>query len=101
MKHVVRAGGTLVITTRSVGMPYDAWPFDFWRYELTDMRAIFGDLRITVLESDPDCPGVFMIATRPEGFQETELSDYRLFSVITQRRVRDITPAQERLFKVA
>jgi hypothetical protein len=44
-------------------------------------------------------PGVK--ATKPEGFHETDLSDYRLFSVVTQRRVRDITPTDERLFKIA
>jgi SAM-dependent methyltransferase len=100
LKHVVKSGGTLLITTRSHGFPYHAWPGDYWRYERSDMREIFADFTVDVLESDPEAPGVFLKATRPSEFHERDLSAFELFSMVKQRRAREITPRDERLFSV-
>lgn len=81
LKGVLKPGGTLFITTRSKGFPYHEYPGDFWRYELDDMRAIFADFEITLLESDPIEPGVFLKAVKPDNFEETDLSGYELFSM--------------------
>ncbi len=53
MKTVSRPGGTLLITTRSQGFGLHGYPFDCWRYEIEDMRRIFGDLEIGSLIRDP------------------------------------------------
>ena len=53
LKRLVAPGGTLLVTTRSIGFPYHAFPWDFWRYENDDMRAIFSDLEVENVESDP------------------------------------------------
>ena len=57
LKGVLAPGGHLVVTTRSIGFPYHGFPHDFWRYEPTDMQAIFADLEIQSLERDWPLPG--------------------------------------------
>ena len=101
LKHVLRPGGTLLVTTRSRGFPYHSWPDDHWRYELEDMAVIFGDLEIDVLEPDPADPGVFMKATRPTAFAEADLSGYKLYSIKKRRRALTVTATDERLFHFA
>jgi hypothetical protein len=65
LKAMAAAGGLLLVTTRSVGFPYHAYPEDHWRYELDDMRAIFADFDLLTLESDPPpAYGVLMLARK-------------------------------------
>lgn len=99
LKRIVRPGGHLLVTTRSPGFPYHAYPYDFWRYEPDDMRAIFGDLDVITIESDPASPGVFMLARRPEAFQEKS-APLSLFSIITGERTRTVSDLQVRVFRV-
>ena len=94
MKRLLKSEGTLLITTRSNGFPYHGYPYDFWRYELSDMRVIFSDFTIEALESDPQDPGVFIKARRPRAFEERDTSDIELFSVIREDRCLDIAEAE-------
>jgi SAM-dependent methyltransferase len=89
-KGICRPGGVILITTRSQGFEYHGWPYDFWRFETSDMERIFSDFIIENLEADPSAPGVFIKARKPEAFTEKELSDVELYSVVLGRRVRDI-----------
>lgn len=85
MKGVLRPGGVIVITTRSPGFPFHGFPFDYWRYRPDDMRAIFGDMQIETIESDPMSPGVFMKARKPESFDEHELGSVAIYSMMAGR----------------
>jgi SAM-dependent methyltransferase len=72
MLHVLRPGGLLVLTTRSPGMPYHAYPDDYWRFAVDTMDAIIRVARfeLLTLESDPSInhPGVFVKARKPVGW---------------------------------
>ena len=100
LKRVVRPGGHLLVTTRSIGFHYHGWPFDFWRYEPEDMRAIFADFEILALERDPEAPGVFMLARKPTEHTENAAS-VALFSIISGRRQLGISTAEVVRFRVA
>lgn len=64
MKSVVKVGGYLAITTRSVGFVYHGYPVDWWRFSIEDMTEIFSDYKILALQSDPIAPGVGIIAQK-------------------------------------
>lgn len=100
LKTVVKPQGLLLITTRSIGFPYHGYPHDHWRFQLEDFRAIFSDWEIETLESDPRDPGVFLVARKPLSFTERDLSDLRLFSMITGRRALHVRAWQRLLFSL-
>ena len=100
LKNVLTDGGLLLLTTRSRGCPYHGYPFDFWRYEVADMRAIFDDFTIQKLESDPDSPGVFLIARKPVPFEERNLDTHALWSIVSRRRCGTVSDSEVRSFTV-
>lgn len=73
MKQVLKVGGYIYITTRSRGFPYHAYPYDYWRYEIEDMKAIFSDFDIMFLDKDREAPGVFLKARKPESWTPCQL----------------------------
>lgn len=98
LKRVLASGGTLLVTTRSIGFHYHGYPQDFWRYEPDDIRTLMSDMSLEVLESDGSSPGVFFVATKPSEFNETDISEHELFSIVTGHRCRQVTDAQVRWF---
>lgn len=96
-KNLLREGGVVVITTRSYGFPFHYAPFDFWRYEPSDMEAIFSDFEIMGIETDSRMingkvtPGVFVAAKKPIGFSENNLDCINLYSILKDKRVREIS----------
>jgi len=96
IKNVCRLDGTILITTRSYGFRYHAYPFDFWRYEVEDMEEIFSDCKILALEKDPLKPGVFIKVRKPNNFVMNDLSEYKLYSIITNKRMAEITDKEFR-----
>jgi SAM-dependent methyltransferase len=91
LKHVVRRGGTLLITTRSRGAVYHGYPYDFWRYELSDIEEMLRDFNVEALESDPYGYGVFVKATKPMNYIEADLNDIRLYSIVARRRMHSLS----------
>ena len=86
-KQLLKKNGILFVTTRSRLFPFHGAPYDFWRYSIEDMKNIFSDLDIEVLEKDPLEPGVFLKAIKAEDFKENNLDNYSLYSIIYRRRI--------------
>jgi SAM-dependent methyltransferase len=85
MKRVLAPGGVLLLTTRSPGFPYHAWPHDHWRFDLDDMRAAFADCTMLALESDPKEPGVFVFVRKPLSWVEST-PELPIYEMVTARR---------------
>jgi len=91
LKNICVPGGIILISTRSKGFGYHGYPYDFWRYEVEDMKEIFSDCKILILESDSQAPGVFIKVQKPIDFKEKDLSKINLYNMLTGQR--DITYA--------
>ena len=100
IKNVCKPNGIMLISTRSFGYGYHAYPHDFWRYELQDMREIFSDCVILALENDSQSPGVFIKAKKPTRYVERDLSDYELYSIVIGKRCKDVTDKELRNFNL-
>ena len=96
LKSILRPGGVAVLTTRSIGFPLHAHPFDFWRFEQADMEDIFRDFEEIEVKKDPDPerPGVFVKVIKPlnKYRDPVDLSTIRLYSIIWHRKVGKISP---------
>lgn len=88
-KDVCKTDGIILVTTRSYGCPYHGHPYDFWRYEIDDMKRIFSDCIIEKLDKDP-LSGVFAKMRKPKSFVISDLSEYELYSILLNKRVEDI-----------
>ncbi len=97
-KRVLKPGGLLLITTRSPGFGYHAYPSDFWRFEPDDLRAIFADFEIETIARDPASPGVFLTARKPAPFVEQNTETLALFSILTNQRTHTVTDADVAAF---
>jgi hypothetical protein len=56
-----------------------------------DIKNIFSDCDISVLEEDSRLPSlVYAKIRKPETFREKDLSDYKLYSIICRERRKEI-----------
>jgi SAM-dependent methyltransferase len=99
IKNICKPKGIILVTTRSRGFGYHGYPYDFWRYELDDMRHIFSDFEILSLEKDIIGPGVLIKVRKPNKFTENDLSDYKLYSIISNKKKTEITDSDLKSFR--
>ncbi|MGQ9691606.1 MAG: hypothetical protein ACUVQY_10205 [Thermoproteota archaeon] len=71
------------------GFPYHAYPCDFWRYNLDDMRKIFGDFESISLKRDIE-HGILLKARKPKKWKQANLDNIALYSVLLGKRTKDI-----------
>lgn len=90
LKQICKPGGIILLTTRSYGYPCHGFPCDFWRYEKQDMEIIFSDMEILALEKDYQMPGIFVKAKKPFDFREIDLSNYELYSLVVNKRIKKL-----------
>lgn len=66
MTHMLTMGGTIILSTRSVGFPYHGFPHDYWRFSFEAMSNIMSVLGFnsTVMTDDPRSPGVLAAGVR-------------------------------------
>jgi SAM-dependent methyltransferase len=100
LKNVLKPNGLLLLTTRSRGFEYHGYPFDFWRYEADDMKAVFGDMMIEASEKDSDSPGVFVKVRKPSVFEEKNLDGFELYSIMKFRNCIDVNELDILVFKI-
>ena len=98
IKGVCRPGGLILVTTCSRYFAYHGYPYDFWRFELDDLKEIFSDCRITAL-----LPVfkhlVFVKAVKPQEFTERGLDEYAAYSLVAGQKVRMLEPAHFRSWR--
>ena len=99
-KNVIKPNGVMLITTRSRGFVYHGYPFDYWRFEKSDMEEIFADFIIEVIEEDNMLPGIFLKARKPQLFLENDNKNLHIHSIITGDRIPNISIVDICWFKV-
>ncbi len=98
IKAVLSPGGKLILTTRSKGFSYHGFPYDFWRFEIEDMKAIFPDFEILNLIKDDTSPGVLLAATK-RGTAPVNLADIALYSVVLSRIAPEVSDRDIAVFR--
>ncbi len=98
MKRILKPGGNILLTTRGKGFKIHAYPHDYWRYDVEDMKKIFSDFDIEILIPDPQAPGVLLKAKKPHNFKENDLSAIDLFSVVTGMRSLTLSDKDVEIF---
>lgn len=87
LKGVLAEGGVVLLTTRSKGFHFHGYPADFWRFSMGDIRAVFSDMSIEVLEPDAvESPGVMLFARAASG-EPVDLDAISVYSVLRRRRI--------------
>ena len=90
IKNICKPNGIILIIVPS-NWSYHEHPYDFWRYNKDDIKNIFSDCSILALEEDAQRPSLIYAKIRkPNRFVEKDLTQYQLYSIITNKRVNDI-----------
>jgi len=90
IKNICKPNGIILIIVPSK-WPFHEYPYDFWRYKKEDIKNIFSDCTIMVLEEDSQMPSlVYAKVKKPKNFIENDLSEYQCHSVIVNKRISEI-----------
>lgn len=90
IKRICKPNGLILIIVPYKWF-YHEYPGDFWRYSPEDLRHIYSDCSILALDHDTTAlANVYAKVRKPTAFQENDLSDYCLHSVVVNHRTREI-----------
>jgi len=64
------------------------------------MESIFSDCIILNVQNDKSDPGVFIKVQKPNNFVEKKLSSTKLYSVIADKRLSEITERDLQIFRI-
>jgi hypothetical protein len=78
-----------------MGLLFHAYPYDYWRYELEDMKLIFADCEIITLKGDPGAQGTFLKAKKRVNQTSTNLNEIALYSMILRNRTLVIPDVED------
>lgn len=84
MKEALKPTGCMYVTAAPVGFPFHPYPFDCWRFTVSDMRKIFSDFEILNLEE-----GVLMKARKPTNYVANDLSEIPLYSMMLKTETKE------------
>lgn len=85
MKEALRPKGYLYLTAAPMGFQYHPYPYDLWRFTLSDMQKIFADFEVIKLEE-----GVLLKARKPENYVPINLSEIPLYSMMLKTTTKEI-----------
>ena len=94
IKQVLKKGGCLYVTTPSFGFAFHSFPYDFWRYEVNDMREIFSDFDILSLEKHQSYQ-TFLKAHKPIRYSPNDIANIALYSIVLGKRTTSIPTTSE------
>lgn len=92
MKRACRHGGIILLIVPSE-WPWHNYPYDFWRYSHEDIKVIFSDFEILVIEEAQSFHGparignlVYVKMRKPaiDTYAERDISSYKLFNITTK-----------------
>lgn len=87
IKRLCTPAGLILIITPS-RWQFHPHPWDYWRFSPADIEHIFADCEIQTLREDQtERALVYARIRKPDGFEERDLSGYRLMSILTGKRV--------------
>jgi len=90
VKEVLKPGGLLYLSTRSVGFRYHAHPHDYWRFSIEDALQIFRDFYIITLEKDEEAPGIFLKARKPIEWKPADLLGVKPYSMVLGTKTESV-----------
>lgn len=100
IKNACKPNGLIVVTTANAGFPYHGFPYDFWRYELADLKNIFADCEVLRVEEDAKLSEVYIKVRKPLNFTQKDLSNYELYSIVIGKKAMDVADKDFEKFKV-
>lgn len=80
LKQIVAPGGSLLITTPTIGFPYHEYPSDHWRFTLEDFKIIFIDFDLVTAWTHND-PGVCILLRKPMDYVYVEVPNISIAEV--------------------
>jgi len=85
MKEALKPEGYMYLTAAPMGFQYHPYPYDNWRFTTSDLKKVFADFEVLVLED-----GVFLKARKPKNYVSIDLSQISVYSMALKAETKEI-----------